>query len=213
MPSPLRSRWLKPAVFLACLTPLALLLANGIRGNLGANPIEYITRATGDWTMRFLLITLSITPLRRILAQPDLIRFRRMLGLFSFFYGVLHLITWIWLDKFFDLHEMWADVVKRRFITMGMLGFLLMLPLALTSTAGSIRRMGGKNWQRLHRAIYVSAVAGVIHYYWLVKSDIRMPLLYAVILGVLLALRPVSARISSGTAVRREGAAKTLTHR
>ena len=163
--------------------------------------------------MRFLLITLSITPLRRILAQPDLIRFRRMLGLFSFFYGVLHLITWIWLDKFFDLHEMWADVVKRRFITMGMLGFLLMLPLALTSTAGSIRRMGGKNWQRLHRAIYVSAVAGVIHYYWLVKSDIRMPLLYAVILGVLLALRPVSARISSGTAVRREGAAKTLTHR
>ena len=107
-----------------------------------------------------------------------------MLGLFSIFLRMLHLITWIWLDKFFDLHEMWADIVKRRFITMGMLGFLLMLPLALTSTAGWIRRMGGKNWQRLHRAVYVSAVAGVIHYYWLVKSDIRMPLLYAVILGV-----------------------------
>src|SRR3954454_6191500 len=109
MRSPLRSRWLKPAVFFVCLVPLAMLLARGVRGELGANPIEYITRATGDWTMRFLLITLSVTPLRRIFAQPDLIRFRRMLGLFSFFYGVLHLITWLWLDKFFDVHEMWAD--------------------------------------------------------------------------------------------------------
>jgi sulfoxide reductase heme-binding subunit YedZ len=184
-------------VFLASLVPLALLIANGLRGELGANPIEFITRATGDWTMRFLLITLSITPLRRLLAQPDLIRFRRMLGLFSFFYGVLHLITWIWLDKFFDLPEMWADVVKRRFITMGMLGFLLMVPLALTSTAGWIRRMGGKNWQRLHRLIYISAAAGVIHYYWLVKSDIRMPLLYGTILGVLLILRSVTSRLRS----------------
>lgn len=197
MPSPLRSRWLKPAVFLVCLAPLASLVVNGIHGNLGANPIEYITHATGDWTMRFLVITLSITPLRRILSQPDLIRFRRMFGLFAFFYGMLHLITWLWLDKFFDLHEMWADIVKRRFITMGMFGFLLMLPLALTSTTGWIRRMGGKNWQRLHRAVYVSAAAGVIHYLWLVKSDIRMPVLYGIILGGLLLLRPISARIAS----------------
>jgi len=198
---------LKPAVFLVCLAPLASLLVNGIHGNLGANPIEYITHATGDWTMRFLLITLSITPLRRILSQPDLIRFRRMLGLFAFFYGVLHLITWLWLDKFFDLHEMWADIVKRRFITMGMFGFLLMLPLALTSTTGWIRRMGGKNWQRLHRAVYISAAAGVIHYLWLVKSDIRMPVLYGIILGVLLLLRPISARIAS------KPARPALTHR
>ena len=197
MPSALRSRWLKPAVFLACLTPLALLLANGLRGDLGANPIEYITRATGDWTMRFLLITLSITPLRRILGQPDLIRFRRMLGLFSFFYGVLHFITWAWLDKFFDAQEMWADVVKRRFITMGMLGFALMVPLALTSTKRWIRRLGGKNWQRLHRLIYISAAAGVIQYLWLVQSDIRMPVLYGTILGVLLALRAVTWRLRS----------------
>jgi sulfoxide reductase heme-binding subunit YedZ len=202
MASPLRSRWSKPIVFLLCLAPIAMLLANGLRGELGANPIEYITRATGDWTMRFLLITLSITPLRRIFAQPDLIRFRRMLGLFSFFYGVLHLITWVWLDKFFDPSEMWADVVKRRFITMGMLAFVLMIPLALTSTAGWIRRMGGKSWQRLHRVVYISAAAGVIHYFWLVKSDIRMPLLYGVILGVLLLLRPVAARLSAPAAGR-----------
>jgi methionine sulfoxide reductase heme-binding subunit len=195
MPSLLRRGWMKPVVFLCCLVPLALLVVNGLRGELTANPIEYITRNTGDWTMRFLLITLSITPLRRLFGQPDLIRFRRMLGLFSFFYGVLHLITWVWLDKFFALHEMWADVVKRRFITMGMLGFLLMVPLAITSTTGWIRRMGGKNWQLLHRLIYVSAAAGVIHYLWLVKSDIRMPLLYGSILVVLLVLRPVTARL------------------
>jgi sulfoxide reductase heme-binding subunit YedZ len=194
MATPLRSRWSKPVVFFLCLVPLALGLANGLRGELGANPIEYITRATGDWTMRFLLMTLSITPLRRILDQPDLIRFRRMFGLFSFFYGVLHLITWVWLDKFFDPQEMWADLVKRRFITMGMLGFVLMVPLALTSSKGWIRRLGGKNWQRLHRLIYISAVAGVIHYLWLVKSDIRMPVLYGTILGVLMVLRAVTSR-------------------
>ncbi|HYP07989.1 MAG TPA: protein-methionine-sulfoxide reductase heme-binding subunit MsrQ [Bryobacteraceae bacterium] len=197
MASVLRARWVKPVVFALCLLPLALLLVNGVRGELTANPIEYITRDTGDWTMRFLLITLAVTPLRRLLGQPDLIRFRRMFGLFAFFYGVLHLITWVWLDRFFDLQEMWADVVKRRFITMGMFGFLLMVPLAVTSTAGAIRKMGGKNWQRLHRLIYVSAAAGVIHYLWLVKSDIRMPMLYGVILAVLLVLRPISSRVAS----------------
>ena len=180
MAAVLRKRWLKAVVFLLCLSPLAILLVNGFRGELTANPIEYITRATGDWTMRFLLITLAITPLRRLTNLPDLIRYRRMLGLFSFFYAILHLITWVWLDKFFDLSEMWADVVKRRFITIGVLAFALLIPLAVTSTAGAIRRMGGKNWQRLHRLIYISAAAGVVHYVWLVKSDIRMPVLYGV---------------------------------
>jgi sulfoxide reductase heme-binding subunit YedZ len=150
-----------------------------------------ITHSTGDWTMRFLLITLSITPLRKLLGVPSLIRFRRMFGLYAFFYASLHFMTWLWLDKFFDWHEMVADVVKRRFITAGMLGFLLLIPLALTSTAGWIRRLGGKNWQRLHRLIYISAIAGVIHYIWLVKADLRKPLQYAVILGVLFLYRIV----------------------
>lgn len=205
----LRARWLKAVVFLLSLLPIASLVINGFRDELGANPIEYITHATGDWTMRFLLITLTITPLRRFAKQPDLIRFRRMLGLFAFFYGTLHLITWIWLDKFFDLHEMWADVVKRRFITMGMLGFLLMIPLAVTSTARAIRWMGGRKWQRLHRLVYISAAAGVIHYFWLVKSDIRLPAMYGAILAVLLVLRPLSSRFFSGRPSSRGSVGKT----
>ena len=183
-----RSRWSKPVVFIASLLPVVLLAAGVLQDTLGANPIEYITRSTGDWTLRFLLITLAITPLRQLLKQPDLIRFRRMLGLWAFFYGCLHLITWMWLDKFFDPAEMWADLTKRRFITAGMVGFALMVPLAITSTTGWIRRLG-KNWRRLHRLVYLSAAAGVIHYWWLVKSDIRLPLLYGVILALLLAMR------------------------
>ena len=158
----------------------------------------------------FLLITLAITPTRRLFSQPDLIRFRRMLGLFAFFYGVLHFTTWLWLDKFFDPHEMWADVVKRRFITMGMLGFLAMLPLAITSTTGWIRRLGGRNWQRLHRLIYVTGVAGVIHYLWLVKSDKRMPLLYGIILATLFLLRPISHRIMANVATQKTRTAKPV---
>lgn len=182
---------IKIPVFLVCLAPLGLLAWQGLHGMLGANPIEVITHSTGDWTMRFLLITLSITPLRKLLGVPSLIRFRRMFGLYAFFYAFLHFMTWLWLDKFFDWHEMVADVVKRRFITAGMLGFLLLIPLALTSTAGWIRRLGGKNWQRLHRLIYISALAGVIHYIWLVKADLRKPLQYAAILGVLFLYRIV----------------------
>lgn len=186
-----RSPWSKAFVFLLCLLPLVRLAVGFYRDDLGANPIEAITHGTGDWTMRFLLLTLAITPLRRLTGQPDLITFRRMLGLFAFFYGFLHLITWAWLDKFFDPQEMWDDVVKRRFITAGMLGFVLMVPLAITSTKGWIRRLGGRRWQRLHCAIYISAAAGVVHYYWLVKSDVRLPVLYGVILAVLLAFRLV----------------------
>jgi methionine sulfoxide reductase heme-binding subunit len=182
-------RWIKFPVFLVCLVPLGLLAWKGFHGMLGANPIEVITHATGDWTMRFLLITLAITPLRKLLGVPSLIRFRRMLGLYAFFYGSLHFMTWLWLDKFFDWHEMLADVLKRRFITVGMLGLLLLVPLAATSTAGWIRHLGGKNWQRLHRLIYVTALCGVIHYIWLVKADLRKPLQYAAILGVLLLYR------------------------
>jgi methionine sulfoxide reductase heme-binding subunit len=192
-------RLAKVGVFLASLIPFAWLLW-GFFGcapfdmttwgaGLGANPIEKITHVTGDWTLRFLLITLSITPLRKLLKLPWLIRFRRMFGLFAFFYGCLHFLTYIWLDKFFNLHEIFADVAKRKFITIGLTAFVLLIPLAVTSTAGWIRRLGGKRWQSLHRLIYVSAIAGVIHYLWLVKADIRKPLQYGIILGLLLFYR------------------------
>jgi sulfoxide reductase heme-binding subunit YedZ len=184
-------RWIKVAVFIACLVPLGLLAWAAYTQNLGANPIEKITHATGDWTLRFLLITLSITPLRKLLSMPSLIKFRRMLGLFAFFYACLHFTTYIWLDKFFNLHEMLADVAKRKFIAVGFTAFILLIPLAVTSTAGWIRRLGGKRWQALHRLIYFSAIAGVIHYVWLVKADIREPLEYGAILALLLGYRLV----------------------
>src|ERR1019366_9323481 len=161
----------------------------GFHNGLGANPVEYITHKTGDWTLRFVLITLAITPLRKLLKQPQLVRFRRLFGLFAFFYVCLHFLTWFWLDKSLDPREMWKDVLKRPFITVGFLGFVSMIPLALTSTAGWIRRLGGRNWQRLHKLVYLTGVAGVVHYYWLVKSDVRLPVMYGAILAVLLAFR------------------------
>ncbi|HKV27532.1 MAG TPA: protein-methionine-sulfoxide reductase heme-binding subunit MsrQ [Candidatus Acidoferrales bacterium] len=185
----LTSKWTKVAVFLLCLAPLAVLVWKGFQNELGANPVQFVEHWTGDWTIRFLIITLCVTPFRKLLRVPQLIRFRRMLGLFAFFYACLHFSTWIGIDRFFDLSAMWADVVKRRFITVGFTGFVLLIPLAITSTKGWIRRLGGKRWQLLHRAIYLSAIAGVIHYYWLVKSDERKPLQYATIVGALLAWR------------------------
>lgn len=182
----------KVPVFLACLIPLVRLGWKFATFGLGANPVEVITHSTGDWTLIFLLVTLAVTPLRKLTYQLWLVRFRRMFGLFAFFYGCLHFTTYIWLDKFFDLHEMLADVSKRKFITVGFTAFVLMIPLALTSTAGWIRRLGGKNWNLLHRLIYVSAVAGVIHYLWLVKADIRKPLQYGAVLAVLLGYRVVA---------------------
>jgi len=134
---------------------------------------------------------LAVTPLRKLLALPDLIRFRRMIGLYAFFYGILHFTTYIWLDKFFDLADMWKDIAKRPFITAGFAAFVTMLPLAITSTAGWIRRMGGKRWQQLHRLVYFSGIAGVTHYLWLVKSDIRLPVMYGVFVGVLLLYRVI----------------------
>ena len=188
----LTSRWTKVPVFALCLIPALLLAWRALNGDLSANPIEFITHWTGDWTIRFLCITLAITPLRKLLRLPELIRFRRMLGLFGFFYASLHFLTWFVLDKFFDWHEILKDVVKRPFITAGFTAFVLLIPLAVTSTTGWIRRLGGKRWQMLHRLIYVSACVGVVHYYWLVKSDIRLPLLYGAIVTVLLAYRLVA---------------------
>jgi sulfoxide reductase heme-binding subunit YedZ len=185
----LNSKWSKPLVFLVCLSPLAALGWRALHGELTANPIEFITHATGDWTLRFLVITLCVTPFRKILHQPELIRFRRTLGLFAFFYACLHFTTYIWLDKFFDLSEMWKDIAKRKYITVGFTAFLLLIPLAVTSTAGWIRRLGGKRWQMLHRLIYFSATLGVIHYYWQVKSAVIRPLAYGAILAVLLLWR------------------------
>lgn len=187
-------RWFKPVVFLACLIPLAQLLWAFYHDGLGANPIEFITHATGDWTLRFLLITLCISPLRKITHQYWLVRYRRMCGLFAFFYGCLHLTTYVWLDKFFAFREMLADVVKRPFITAGFTAFLLMVPLALTSTSWSVRKLGGKRWQVLHRLVYFSAIAGVIHYWWLVKADLTKPKQYAVVLSVLLLYRIIAWR-------------------
>jgi sulfoxide reductase heme-binding subunit YedZ len=194
-------RYLKPVVFLACLAPLGWLVWRGLHDALGANPIEAITHSTGDCTLTFLLITLSVTPLRKLTRQYWLINFRRMLGLFAFFYGTLHLLIWAYVDKRFDMHDMLADVVKRRFITAGMTAFALMIPLALTSTKWSIRKLGGKRWQLLHRLIYFSAAAGVIHYIWLVKADLKKPLEYASVLAVLMLYRLVAWIISRSAAV------------
>ena len=186
----MKAKHLKPIVFLACLLPLGRLAWKAYSSALGANPIQVITWSTGTWTLVFLMVTLSITPLRRLTKQYWLIQYRRMLGLFAFFYGCLHFTTYIWLDQFFDLHSVAKDVVKRPFITVGFTGFVLMIPLALTSTRRAIRWLGG-SWQTLHRLIYLTAIAGVVHYLWLVKKDIRVPVIYAAILSVLLVYRVI----------------------
>lgn len=189
-------RALKVPVFLACLGPLGVLVWKQTHDLLGANPVEVITRSSGKWTLVFLLITLSVTPVRKFAGLSWLIKFRRMLGLFAFFYGCLHLTTYIWLDKFFDVQAMLHDIAKRKFITAGMTAWFLMLPLAITSTTGWIRRLGGKRWQKLHRAIYFSAAAGVVHFIWLVKADLRRPLTFGSILAVLLSYRVISWLLS-----------------
>jgi len=182
-------RRVKPWVFAACLIPLGLLVWRGATNGLTANPIEFITHRTGDWTLRFLLITLAITPLRRVTAWSSLVQLRRMLGLFAFFYAVLHFGTYLVLDFFFAFDLILDDVVERRYVTAGFTGFVLLIPLAVTSTQRMIRRLGGARWRRLHRLVYGAALAGVVHYFWLVKVDIRPPLVYAMILGLLLGAR------------------------
>ena len=180
---------LRLSLFLACLIPLARLLWLGFHDGLGANPIEFITRSTGTWTLTFLLITLVITPLRRLSGWQWPIRLRRMLGLFAFFYACLHFTTYLWLDQFFDLSGIYRDIFKRPFITIGFSSFLLLIPLALTSTQAMMRRLGGRNWQRLHRLVYLVAIGGVVHYWWLVKKDVTQPAIYAAVLALLLGYR------------------------
>lgn len=192
---------LKVVAFAAALIPAARLLWAFLHdfgklsvqpeATLGTNPVETITRSTGEWTLIFLVVTLAISPARALLRQPWLIRFRRMLGLFAFFYALLHFTTYIWFDQFFDVSSIVKDVAKRPFITVGFTAFVLLIPLALTSTRGWIVRLGGKRWQAVHRLIYVSAVAGVVHFLWLVKADLRRPLIYATILALLFGFRAV----------------------
>ena len=187
----MKLRLTKVAIFLSALVPLARLVWKAFQNNLGANPVEVITHSTGDWTLILIIATLSVTPLRRITRQYWLIGIRRMVGLFAFFYSTLHFLTYIWFDKGFEIHEMVRDIAKRPFITIGFPAFVLMIPLALTSTAWSIRRLGGKNWQRLHRLIYFTAILGVVHYLWLVKADRRKPIEYGILVGILLLYRVV----------------------
>jgi methionine sulfoxide reductase heme-binding subunit len=189
VPTFLTSKWTKAVLFLLCLGPLAAIIWPFARGFTIPNPLEFIQHGTGDWTLRFLVITLTITPLRQLLHVPELIRFRRMFGLYAFFYACLHFTTYLLFDKVFDFHEIWKDVYKRPFITVGFLAFTLLIPLAITSTAGWIRRLGGRGWRILHRAIYISAVCGVIHYYWLVKSAVIRPIFYGVLVSLLLIWR------------------------
>lgn len=180
----------KAALFLACLLPLDRLLWLAYSDGLGANPIEFITRSTGTWTLVFLLLTLTITPLRRMTGLNTLIRFRRMLGLFAFFYACLHFTTYIWWDQFFEWPAIVKDVIKRPFITVGFTAFVLLIPLAITSTHGMQRRLK-RRWQQLHRLVYLVAICGVLHYWWLVKKDITEPAWYALVLALLLGFRLV----------------------
>lgn len=179
---------LRRVIFAAALVPAAALVYGAFTNNLTANPIDYITDTTGTTALSLLIITLTVTPLRRLTGRNEIIRLRRMLGLFAFFYACLHLSTWLVLDWFFDFASMAADVVERPFITLGMTTFLLLLPLAVTSTAGMIRRLG-KRWQQLHRLVYLAAITAIIHFWWVVKADFREPRLFALALTVLLGFR------------------------
>ena len=188
-------RWGKVLLWAACLSPIFWLAWRAWNQNLTANPIEYITHYTGNWTIRLIVATLAVSPLRKLLNLPSLVRYRRPIGLFAFFYGSLHALTYFWLDKFFDWNAILKDVAKRPFITAGFTAFVCMLPLAITSTAGWIRRLGGKRWQNLHRLIYVTAAAAVAHYYWLVKSDHRLPILYGTLVAIEFAWRVMNAKM------------------
>jgi len=183
----------KPLIFAVCLAPLAWLAWKGMSGGLGANPNETVNRFLGDWTLRFLLITLAVTPLRGLLGWKSVIRYRRMLGLFAFAYACLHLTSYVAADQFFDWPEIWADIVKRRYITVGMASFVLLVPLALTSTDKMARRLGGRRWKMLHRLVYAIALGGVLHFAMMVKADLREPLIYAAVLALLLGYRVVVA--------------------
>lgn len=193
-------KFYKVALFINCLVPLALAGWDAYRHQLGANPLEFITRTTGTLTLVFLILTLAVTPARKLTGVQWLIRFRRMLGLYAFFYGFLHFTTYVWFDKFFDARAIFADIWQRRFIAVGMFAFFLMVPLAVTSTNAMIKRLGGKRWARLHKAVYLSAIGGCLHYYLLVKADTRKPIIFAAALALLLGYRLYAAYSSKLTA-------------
>jgi len=189
--NPAQLRRLKIVLFIAATLPFLRLVVYTINDWLGANPVEFITRNTGDWTLYFLCITLAVTPLRRLSGWNWLIRLRRMLGLFAFFYASLHFMTFLWFDHFFDVAEMLKDVVKRPFITVGFTAFMLLIPLAATSTNAMIKRLGGKRWQLLHRLIYLIAPLGILHYWWMKagKNDFSQPIVFGLIVAALLLAR------------------------
>jgi sulfoxide reductase heme-binding subunit YedZ len=182
-------RWLKPVVFAAALMPLGWLVALAATGGLGANPVEATTRYLGDWALRMLLIALAVTPVRLLTGVTELARVRRMVGLFAFFYVCLHLLSYIGLDQFFDWPAIWRDIVKRVYITIGMAAALTLLPLALTSTDGMVKRLGARRWRRLHRAVYAAGALGVLHYAFMIKAGYQEPVLYGAVLVVLLGIR------------------------
>lgn len=192
----------KLGLFVACLIPAVLLGWRFYHDQLGANPFEVLTRNSGVWTLRFLLLTLLISPLRGILSQSWPLRFRRMLGLYSFFYACLHLLTYLWFDQFFDWREITNDIIERPFITAGISAWILLVPLALTSTNAMMRRLG-RRWKQLHRSIYLIAILGVMHFIWLVKADLREPLIYAGILTFLLGYRLARWRQKQQMAIAR----------
>ncbi|HUQ32364.1 MAG TPA: protein-methionine-sulfoxide reductase heme-binding subunit MsrQ [Pyrinomonadaceae bacterium] len=195
-------KFYKVVVFINSLVPLALMSWDGYKGRLGANPVEFLTRTTGMLTLVFLLISLAVTPLRKLTGAQWIIQLRRMLGLYAFFYGFLHLLTYVWFDRTFNFKSTAQDIYARPFIAVGMLSFFLMIPLAITSTKGWIKRLGGKRWARLHKLVYVSAIGGVIHFWMLVKSDTRLPIRFAFVLALLLVSRIVINNLKQKTPAR-----------
>ncbi len=189
MPSPAQLGAIRLALLALCVAPALWFFAAAWTDHLGANPVEAVTRGLGDWALRLLLLTLCITPLRRWLAWPWLLKLRRMLGVTAFVYALLHLAAYVWADQFFDWDAIFDDILHRPFITVGFLTFVLLVPLAATSTNAMIRRLGGRRWQKLHRLAYPAAILAVLHFFWMVKLDIREPLVYAAALAGLLGVR------------------------
>ena len=206
-----KSRFTKVAVFLLCLVPIAWLALAALTDKLSANPIKDITENTGTWALRFMLLTLCVTPFRKLTGWNEVIRYRRMFGLYAFFYGFLHFLTYAWLDQFFSIPDIVQDVYKRPFITVGFSAFLVMIPLAITSTKKWIARLGGRRWQLLHRLTYIGAIAGVVHYLWLVKADTR-PLIYGVLLSILLGFRVLQSLRMNHPLGMRTGSTVSIRH-
>lgn len=196
------ARFIKAVVFINSLVPIALLVWDAAHKNLGANPLEYVTRTTGMLTLIFLMLSLAVTPLRKMTGWNWLGMNRRVLGLYAFFYGALHFLTYIWFDRFFNFKSALGDVAQRPFIAVGFAGFLIMIPLAVTSTNKMVKRLGGRRWNRLHKTVYLAGILGAAHYWMLVKSDIRLPLTFACVLALLLGYRIFAANRTTKTEIR-----------